>query len=154
MAELVVFENELKHLRGRFRYNSSGFILVEFGEGRRNHFRLDLTRWEKGGYQILAGSSSEYKYAVKTIHLKQYLYTRDFEDDDSLTYWLYYYIAYQGQGIWKWSRDYVKEEEDRSGAFRHLTTQEGDQENGYSIIVDFLDDLGSVTGTSQKLSVA
>lgn len=144
---LIVYESELRRL-GRFRWNPNGFILIEFGQGGRSHFRLDLGNQGGRGKRVYAGGN--YSFEVTSIHLKKYLGT---DSDDAHTYWLYYYISYVGGGVWEWSKDYVKEEDNQTLKFRHMTAPADDAENGYTQMTDFLDDLGRQIGHTQSLSI-
>jgi hypothetical protein len=142
----IIRESALKRLGG-FRWNPNGFVLIEFGPSRRNHFRLDLGNQGGKGKRIYAGS--DYTYEVNSIHLKSFLGT---SSDDTLNYWLYYYIRYTDGGVWKWSKDYVKEEDAKTLNFTHMTAPEDDADNGHVQIAYFLEDLGKETNTTQTLA--
>lgn len=150
MTAFTVYESELKKLNGRYRWNPNGFILVEFGRSYEHHFRLDVER-QDGGRRVYSGG--DYKFLVSTIHLKELLYTNRKEEDDTETFWLYYYIAYEGGGVWKWSTDYVKQEDDRTGKSKRHATDKEDARNGHQQMAAFLEDLGRVTKTSQTLGI-
>ena len=148
---LIVYESELKKIGGRFRWNSNGFVLIEFGTDYRNHFRLDLANQNGRGKRVYSGG--DYSYELESIHLKRYLGTIAGDDEDETkTDWLYYYITYEGGGVWKWSRDYVKRESSPSGQFTRSKATDDEARNGHYELCDFLEDLGRVTNTSQTIS--
>ncbi|MBR0671502.1 hypothetical protein [Neoroseomonas soli] len=143
---LIVYERELKKLGG-FRWNPNGFVLIEFGPDNRNHFRLDLANQNGRGKRVYSGG--DYIYEVTSIHLKSFLGTGQ---DDTHTYWLYYYVAYVNAGVWKWTKDYVKDEITQTKNFTHMTAPEDDAQNGYVETSDFIEYLGKLVGSPQTLS--
>ena len=147
MVGLIVYESELKNIANcTFKWNPNGFILLEY-DNRGSHYRLDLDVQE-GGRRVYGGG--DYKYSVNSIHLKDQL---DISSGEGVVFWLYYYVAYDGGGVWKWSRDYVKEENERSKQFRTHKTAGEDSDNGHQAIAWLLGELGRVTNTTQGIGV-
>ena len=148
MTGLIVYESELKKIDNcTFKWNPNGFILLEY-DNRGSHYRLDL-ELQDGSKRVYGGG--DYSYSISSIHLKDQL---SVSPEAGVVYWLYYYVAYQGGGVWKWSKDYVKEENERTKQFRTHKSGSEDSENGHQALSWLLGELGRVTNTTQGIGVA
>lgn len=147
MSGLIVYESELRKISNcSYKWNSNGFVMLEF-DGRGSHFRLDLER-QDGHARVYSGG--DYKLIVNSIHLKDHISTT--EDGDT-TKWLYYYVAYEGAGVWNWSKDYMKTEDNRARTFKNSKAAKDDVDNGHQALTWLLGELGRVTNTTQGLGI-
>jgi hypothetical protein len=148
MPYFEITETQLKTV-SRFSYNAKGFILIEWGDRKQHHFRLDLAKWDNGRYTRFAGNSDAYEYAVQSIHLKLYDGTNQARTAD---FWYYFYVVYVNAGVWQPVWDYVKREARGSMSTSRLDSGPDDQAYGYRMISSLLEDLSEATGTQQGIA--
>jgi hypothetical protein len=74
MPTVMVTENEFKAVAraagGEYAYNARGFVLISYGRARHHHIRIDLKKFEGGGFRKL-GDRNAYMHLVSSFHIKE-----------------------------------------------------------------------------------
>lgn len=153
MAVLVMDEKQLRGVArraaGTYEYNGKGFVLINFGNHKQNHVRLDLAKWESGRYQKL-NLANAYEYQVSSFHVKRETWYSEKDREQDFNY---LYFSYVGAGVWQPVWGYGKTEKFGSTAGRRWEGGEQSWSNGMEIARYFLEDVSKETGVEQGLAM-
>lgn len=160
MDSITVTENDLRAIArkidrlmdvdARFQYTAGRvpFVMVEFGRNYIHHFRMDLLKFDNGGYQRMLGSTSRspYSYKVTSLHVKRIRLL------DSGDFAVYMYLNYAGGGVWQPQWGYTRELLGLGRVGRKLNLTDGEMNGAYLDCQDMMSAMSDVLRTPHGLA--